>query len=240
MFSSATRASVWSRRKIARRESAPHCYPSISSFSTNRHFSGFGAQCGRERPLIPRWEFMRLMKRVALSATAMAICATFLAPISAADPTAHLKSEIDAARSESGCPPLRADPVLNNVSQRVAREVDDYIRHTARALPTAGENDLVPTGTGGLSRVMRESGYPTNRLKLLSGYGDYRTGGTGDNESKAIEAAVLQGLGFEALTDCARYTKYGLSAINDDPSQAGWPSTSPRSFSVAAVVVAGD
>jgi hypothetical protein len=186
---------------------------------------------------------MSFMNRVALSATATAMVAIFLAPTSAADsadPTAVLKSAIDAARSDSGCPPLQPNSILTSVSQRVAGESSDYITHTARSLPTSGENDLVPTGTGGLARVMREFGYPTNRAKLLVGYGDYRTGGPGDNEFKAIKAAVLEGLGFEALTNCTKYTKYGLTAINNDQSPQGWPSTVPRSFSLAVVVVAGD
>jgi hypothetical protein len=107
--------------------------------------------------------------------------------------------------------------------------MDDYVRHTARFLPTTSDSDLL--------RVMRESGYNTAKAKLLAGYGDYRTGGTGDNEAKAIKGTVLEGLGFEALPDCT-YTKYGVSAINDDSSQ-GWPSTAPRTYTVTAVVLAG-
>jgi hypothetical protein len=83
---------------------------------------------------------------------------------------------------------------------------------------------------------MREAGYNTNKARLLLGYGDYRVGGAGDNEAKAVKATVLQGLGFGTLSDCS-YTKYGLSAINDDSSQ-GWPSTAPRTYTVTAVVVA--
>jgi hypothetical protein len=177
------------------------------------------------------------MKRVALSVTATAILAISFAPTSAADPTAHLQAEIDAARSESGCPPLQLDPVLNAVSQRVAHEVDDYVRHSSRDLPTSGEGPPVALASGGVLRVMRESGYNTTKAKLLVGYGDYRTGGAGDNEAKAIKGTVLQGLGFEVLPDCT-YTKYGVSAINDDSSQ-GWPSTAPRTYTVSTVVVAG-
>ena len=151
----------------------------------------------------------------------------------------HLKSEIDAARSDSRCPPLHSDPGLDNISRRVTHEVDDYIRHSSTFLPTTGEIDLFASGKGGLLSVMREAGYNTNKARLLNGYGDYRTGGPGDNEAKAVKAAVLEGLGFEALTDCG-YTKYGLSAISDDSSQGGWPSTAPRSFTVTAVVLVGD
>src|SRR5271156_4307261 len=81
---------------------------------------------------------MQVVKGVALSITAPAALAISFAPTSAADPTAHLKAEIDAARSESGCPPLQLDPVLNGVSLRVAHEMDDYVRHSSSFLPTGG------------------------------------------------------------------------------------------------------
>ena len=173
-----------------------------------------------------------------LSIVTIGVVALLFAPSAAADPTSHLKSEIDATRGESGCPPLRSDTRLNNVSQRVAHEIDDYVRHASTSFPTTGENDLLSTGTGGLLPVMREAGYNTNKAKLLLGYGDGRMGGTGDNEAKAIKVAVLQGLGSEVIPDCG-YTRYGLSTINDD-NQGGWPSTPPRAFSVTAVVLAGD
>jgi hypothetical protein len=175
---------------------------------------------------------------IPLSIAAICVVVIFFAPAASADPTTHLKTEIDASRSESGCPPLRSDTRLNNVSQRVAHEIDDYVRHATTSFPTTGENDLLSTGTGGLLPVMREAGYNTNKAKLLLGYGDGRMGGTGDNEAKAIKVAVLQGLGSEAIPDCG-YTQYGFSAINDD-NQGGWPSTAPRVFSVTAVVLAGD
>jgi hypothetical protein len=85
---------------------------------------------------------------------------------------------------------------------------------------------------------MREAGYNTSKAKLLLGYGDHRTGGAGDNEAKAVKAAVLEGLAFQALPDCA-YTKYGVSLLNDDANGQGWPSTAPRTYAVAAVILAG-
>jgi len=237
--SSATLASLWSRRGKVSQRLVADGYPCPSSSSSKCQLLEQRAdRCSPDRAPIRRWEFLKFMKRVALGTAAMAILATLFAPISAADPTAHLKSEIDAARSESGCGPLQLDPILNAISQRVAHEADDYVRHAATTLPTTGEIDLRPTGTGGVLRVMREYGDNTNSARLLNGYGDYRTGGTGDNEDKAIKAAVLQGLGSEALSNCTAYTKYGLSAINDS-GQEGWPSTEPRPFSVAAVVLAG-
>jgi hypothetical protein len=123
------------------------------------------------------------------------------------------------------------------VSQRAVREADDYVKHILRSLPTTNEIDLQANGSGGVLRVMRESGYNTNKAKLLEGYGDYRMGGTRDNEGKAVRTAVLEGLGIDAFSDCA-YTNYGLAAINDD-SNEGWPSTAPRTFTVTAVLLAG-
>ncbi|ORA11435.1 hypothetical protein BST14_18695 [Mycobacterium arosiense ATCC BAA-1401 = DSM 45069] len=86
-------------------------------------------------------------------------------------------------------------------------------------------------------KVLREAGYNTMNARLLNGYADYRTGGTGDDEDKAIRGAVLEGRGFEALPDCT-LTNYGVSAVNGGGDQ-GWPSTQPRTYSVAVVVLAG-
>lgn len=174
----------------------------------------------------------------ALSVTVTAILSVSVTPTSAADPTTHLKSELDAARSQSGCAPLQSDPRLNAVSQRIAHESDDYVKHTLATLPTNGESDLLATGAGGLLPVLREAGYNTNKVRLLLGYGDSSVGGPGDNEAKAVKSAVLQGVGFEALPDCG-FKKYGFSAINDDSKQ-GFPSTPPRTYAVSAVVLAGD
>jgi hypothetical protein len=171
-----------------------------------------------------------------MTITAMAMVAVHLAPPSAADPTAHLKSEIDDARRDAGCPPLQLDPILSDVSQRVTGETDDYARHAARELPTSGEVDLLPTGSGGVLKVLRERGYHTNKVRLLSGFGDNRAGGEGDDEAKAIKALVLEGWGLDVLSDCT-YTRYGVSALNDDSSQ-GWPSTAPRAYAVASAIVA--
>jgi hypothetical protein len=165
----------------------------------------------------------------ALGVTMCALLPVLAAPTAAATPTTHLKSEIDSARGATGCPPLQLDPALNGVSEDTTREVDEYVRHAGRFLPPSNDKDLL--------QVLRDAGYSTVRARLLIGYGDPRTGGPGDNEAKAIKAAVLEGQGYEAFTDCA-YTKYGLSAVTDDSSQ-GWPSTAPRTYAVAPVVLSG-
>jgi hypothetical protein len=180
----------------------------------------------------------KISARIISTTTVTAVGLILAAPTSAADPTAHLKSEIDAARSESGCPPLQSDRRLSNVSERAAHEIDDYVKHSARSLPITGENDALASGAGGVLATMREAGYNTNKAKLLLGYGDSRTGGAGDNEAKAVKTAVLQGLGFDAIPDCS-YTKYGLSAINE-PNNQGWPSTPPKAYAVSVVLLAGN
>jgi len=186
-------------------------------------------QLGAGHFSMPPGDVMKAKGRVALSVTIAAISSISVAPVAGADPTTHTKAEIDAARGEAGCPPFQADPVLADVSQRTAHEVDDYVRHAARFLPTTLDTDLL--------KALRETGYNTANARLLNGYGDYRTGGPGDNEAKAIKGAVLQGWGFEALPDCT-LTKYGVSAINGGGSE-GWPSTAPRTYSVVVVVLAG-
>jgi hypothetical protein len=197
--------------------------------NSRSRISRFANHLGGHRSSISRWEMKRFILSVGSSTPAAAVFMIVLAPIVAADPTAHLKSEIDAARTASGCPPLQLDPLLNDVSHTINRENDEYVRHAADVLPATGDVEL--------SRVLREAGSNPIKARLLSGYGDHRVGGTGDNEAKAIKATVLQGLGLEVLPDCT-YTKYGLNTINDDSSQ-GWPSTAPRSFTVTTVVVTG-
>ena len=172
---------------------------------------------------------MNVIKRVAMSITMTAILTIVLAPISSADPTTHLKSEVDAARTGSGCPAYQSDPVLNAVTQRIMSEANAYANHTATFLPVSDDVSLM--------RVLRESGYYTVKAKLLNGYGDINAGGPGDNEAKAIKAVVLEGTAYQTFTDCG-YTKYGFGAINNDSSQ-GFPSSEPRSYSVAEVLVAG-
>lgn len=195
------------------------------------HTSSLCKVSGRRHP-------MALAGHVIFSVTVLTGSAIAIAAPSRADATTQLQSEIDSARSDSGCPPLHVDPILTSVSQRIARETDDYVKHKANFLPTTNEIDLVPHGLGGLLRVMREMGSNTNKAKLLAGYGDEKTGGPGDNLAKAIKGAVLQGLGFEALPDCG-YTRYGVSAIDDVDTSQGWPSTPPRTFAVTVVVLAG-
>lgn len=178
---------------------------------------------------------MKLVSHVALGITATATLAIVFAPTSAADLTTRLKSAIDAARSEAGCPPFESDPVLNDVSQRAIREVAGWINHTGTVIPPE-DTGLIPANS--IPAVLIKAGYTPLKSRLLNGYGDYLTGGTGDNEAKAIKATVLQGLSLEVFSDCT-YRKYGFSALTDDGSQ-GSPSSIPKSFTVTLVIVAGE
>lgn len=171
--------------------------------------------------------------------TVATLLAVMLSPSSAADPPGTLESLLDAARAEDGCPPLQLDPVLNNVSHRVAGENADYVAHSprSRTLPTSGEIPLLPTGSEGLLHVLREAGYNTNKTRLLIGYGDDSMGGAGDRNAKAVMSAVVEGKALGALSDCA-YTRYGFGAVDNADISQGSPSTPPRPFSLISVIVA--
>lgn len=172
----------------------------------------------------------------ACATSVVVVCSTLvLAPTSTADTTEDLKAAVDAARSATGCPPFQFDAILNEVSQRAVRESDGWVSHTGKVLPVSDTN---VQGVPSVTQALRDVGYNPSKVRMLSGYGDANTGGHGGNETKAVTAVVLQGLGFEVFSDCG-YTKYGFGALSNDSSQ-GWPSAAPRSYSVTAVVVAGD
>jgi len=176
------------------------------------------------------------MYRLSIGATASAVLAALLSPVAVAqDQAANLRAAIDAARMDGGCPPFQSDPVLNDVSDRVTHDVDAWVNHTGKALPVS---DTIVPGVPTVTQALREKGYSPSKVKMLSGYGDNRTGGRGNNETKAIKAALLQGEANVVFSDC-QYTKYGLSAMSDDSPQ-GWPSAPPRSFFVTTVTIIGD
>lgn len=177
-----------------------------------------------------------ISKGIAVTITTPILVAMAFAPVSTAqDPIANLKSAIDAARRDAGCPPFQNDPLLTEVSQRATQEMNAWVTHTGKVLPLSDTRVL---GVPNLTEALRQQGYNPTKAKMLSGYGDYRTGGSGDNEAKAISATLLQGQGNEVFGDCT-YTKYGLGAVGNDSAE-GWPSTPPRSFFVTNVTVTGD
>jgi hypothetical protein len=144
-----------------------------------------------------------------------------------ADTLDGLKAALDAARSEAGCPPFQLDPKLTEVTDRTVHEVDGWVSHSGTVLPIEDSTVMA---------AIRQANYKTVKARMLSGYADDQTGGTGSYDDKAIKATVLQGLSFEVWSDCS-YAKYGMSALSNDGSQ-GSPSTAPRSFTITSVIVA--
>lgn len=172
-----------------------------------------------------------------------AICtllAVMLSPSSVADPPGSLGSLLDGARAEYGCPALQVDPVLNDLGHRIAGDNADYVAHSprSRTLPTSGELPLIPTGTEGVLRLLREANYNTNKVRLLIGYGDDSMGGPADRNAKAVMSVVVEGKALGAISDCA-YTRYGFGAVNNADIRQGSPSVPPKAFSLISVVVAG-
>jgi hypothetical protein len=139
------------------------------------------------------------MQRFAAGMTIIAVLAISLAPTSAADATANLRSRVDSTHGAAGCPSYQSDPVLDELAQRNTAETSSYLSHTARFAPF--ENTLNKP----LMELLRDTGYNASKAYLLVGYGH--------NEADSIYALLLQGA--EYLPDCA-YTKYGVNALSND------------------------
>ena len=140
------------------------------------------------------------------------LTATMLAPSSSADPTADLRSAVEAKRN--GCPALQSDPVLDQVAQRANLETQNYADHTARFQPM---EDPMP--------MLRQLSYPAGKAKLLSGFANAEH--FVDAESKAIYGATL--FGWETIPDCT-YTRYGADVVTNTNT----------GNTTAAIVLAGD
>jgi hypothetical protein len=154
---------------------------------------------------------------MACVAPILAGLAVSVAPVSAAEPTAELKSSVDSARGTS-CPALRSDPILNQVAQRANLSTDSFIGFTSRSQPLGSPNaDPMP--------ALHELGYPATKAKLLAGYGDPAVEGYGDIAAKASYGAVLQG--YEAIPDCS-YTSIGVDLLTN-PS---------KGYALATVILA--
>jgi hypothetical protein len=137
------------------------------------------------------------VKALFLSALIGLALTVWLAPTSAADATANLRSQIDATRGE--CSPLQSDPTLDGVAQRANDETRAYIEHTARFEPF---EDALP--------ALRDIGYKAGKAKLIPGYGDI--------EDKAIRGVLVQG--WETIPDCT-YTKYGVNVLDNPEGMHG-------------------
>ena len=123
--------------------------------------------------------------------------AVVLAPPSSADPTADLRSAVEAKRG--GCPALQSDPVLDSVAQRANLETQNYASHTARFQPM---EDPMP--------MLRQLSYPANKAKLLAGFANAQK--FPDAQQKAIYGATL--FGWDTIPDCS-YTRYGADVVTN-------------------------
>ncbi|OHV06228.1 hypothetical protein [Mycobacterium talmoniae] len=132
--------------------------------------------------------------RVVVAAATIAVTATVLAPVASADPTADLRSAVQAKRG--GCPALQSDPVLDGVAQRANLETQNYAGHTARFQPL---EDPMP--------MLRHLSYPAGKAKLLAGFAD--------TQQKAIYGAAL--FGWDTIPDCT-YTRYGADVMTNASS----------------------
>lgn len=139
------------------------------------------------------------LQRFAVGVTTTAFLTVSLAPTSAADATANLRSRVDSSHGAAGCSHYQSDPVLDELAQRNTAETDSYLVHTARFAPF--ENTLNKP----LMELLRDMGYKASKAYLLVG--------DGHNEADSIYALLLQGA--EYLPDCT-YTKYGVNALRDD------------------------
>jgi anti-sigma factor RsiW len=120
-----------------------------------------------------------------------------LAPAAYADAVANLKSAVEAARDGASCGPLRYNPVVEHTAEIAVRSTDEYIEHSATALPLS---DPLP--------VLKDLGYAGSKTMLLSGHGS--------EEADAIKGVLIEG--HAAIRDCS-YTDFGVSVrLNETTS----------------------
>lgn len=106
-----------------------------------------------------------------------------------ADDTENLRSAVNQVRAGTSCGAYRADPIAEQVADKVNNSTQKYLDHTATEVPIT---DPMP----GLKIL----GYPGTRATLLQG--------ASRDEAESIKALILQG--YEKLPDCS-YTDIGVS-----------------------------
>jgi hypothetical protein len=127
------------------------------------------------------------------------LCAAVSQPPSAvADSVASLRDALASARSGASCGPLRSDPIVEQVAEKINQANEDWMNHAATQVPAT---DPLP----GLKIL----GYGGSNAKLLQGAG--RTG------ANAIKGALLEG--YDKIPVCS-YTDYGASLRRND--RTGW------------------
>lgn len=131
----------------------------------------------------------RAYRCTVLLATTIAIVGLLAAPSAMADSTDTLKSALGAARGTS-CGPLRVDSAIDEVAERINRSTDDWINHTARAVP---ETDALP--------ALKDIGFNADKAAILSS--------AAKDEGDAVKALLVEG--FAKIPDCS-YSSVGASA----------------------------
>ena len=119
-----------------------------------------------------------------------------LAPSALADSVANLKDAVAQARGGTSCGPLRSDPVVEQVAEKINRSTNDWLDHTATQIPI---EDPRP----GLKIL----GYGGSKAKLLQG--------AARTDADAIKGMLLEGL--DAFPDCS-YTDFGVSMLRNEAS----------------------
>jgi hypothetical protein len=121
-----------------------------------------------------------------------------LAPLALADSAANLSDALGSARAGTSCGPLRLDPVVQQVADKVNQSDQDWLDHTATQVPIT---DPLP----GL-KILGYRGGKANAVR-----------GAGKTEANAIKGMLLEG--YNRIPDCS-YTDYGASMLRND--RTGW------------------
>jgi hypothetical protein len=132
--------------------------------------------------------------RTAIVAVLMALLSATVTPAAHADTTTALKDAVTGARGGAACPPLRSDPLVDQIADIVNKSTDDYLNQTATRVP------IVDVQEG-----LKQLGYPGTKAYLLQG--------ADKTEVLTIKGALLEG--FAAIPDCS-YHDFGVSVRHNN------------------------
>lgn len=118
------------------------------------------------------------------------------APAAAAD-SGTLGAAVTAARPAS-CPPLKANPIIQEAAAGINRDNDLWLDHASRTEP---ELDAQPR--------LHDLGFPATKSVILHG--------AAKNEADSIKALLLQG--WNKIPDCS-FTDFGVNVSRGN--SAGW------------------
>lgn len=115
-----------------------------------------------------------------------------------ADSAENVQSAIAQARAaQSGCAPLKPNPIVARVAAVVNKSYSDWLAHLSTSPPIM---DPVPG--------LKELGFP-------GGKGIFIGGVSKTSESDAIKGSILEG--YKAIPDCS-YTDFGVDFFLDEAS----------------------